>query len=129
MNILWEMTLVLYIVAYFLKYSIYQTGSVSIIKQFLLSKQRAMPLLSKCFDAYLFNEPSAARVEMQIRRKEYYKRVKLATATPFVIASVFAKYDGKRHFKNHPTYLKSEKKMLVDMLAGNGRNILGNSLE
>jgi len=88
-----------------------------------------MPLLSKCFDAYLFNEPSAARVEMQIRRKEYYKRVKLATATPFVIASVFAKYDGKRHFKNHPTYLKSEKKMLVDMLAGNGRNILGNSLE
>lgn len=31
MNILWEMTLVLYIVAYFLKYSIYQTGSVSII--------------------------------------------------------------------------------------------------
>lgn len=54
-----------------------------------------MPLLSKRFDAYLFNEPSAARVEMQIRREEYYyKRVKLATATPFIIASVFAKYDG-----------------------------------
>lgn len=47
---------------------------------------------------------------MQIRRKEYYKRVKLATATPFIIASVFAKYDGKRHGKNHPMYLKSKKK-------------------
>lgn len=31
-----------------------------------------MPLLSKHFDAYLFNQPSAARVEMQIRWKDYY---------------------------------------------------------
>lgn len=55
MNILWEMTLVLYIVAYFLKYSILPDRKCSYYKQFLLSKQRAMPLLSKCFDAYLFN--------------------------------------------------------------------------
>lgn len=55
MNILWEMTLVLYIVAYFLKYSILPDRKCQYYKQFLLSIQRAMPLLSKRFDAYLFN--------------------------------------------------------------------------
>lgn len=94
-------------------------------KQFLLSKQRAMPLLSKCFDAYLFNEPSAARVEMQIKWKEYHKRVKRATATPFIIASVFAKYDGERHFRNHPMHLKSEKKNVTRYACRQWEKILG----
>lgn len=52
----------------------------------------------------------------------------MAMVTPLIITSVFSKYcGGKRHFKNHPIYLKS-KKMLIDMLIGNGRNILVNFL-
>lgn len=85
-----------------------------------------MPLLSKHFDAYLFNPPSAARVEMQIRWKDYYKRIKIATATPFIFTSVFSKYLGKRkHFKNHISEIF---KIFIDMLIGNERNKLVNSV-
>lgn len=85
-----------------------------------------MPLLSKHFDAYLFSPPSAARVEMQIRWKDYYKRIKIATATPFILTGVFSKYLGKRkHFKHHISEIF---KILIGMLIGNEGNKLVNSV-
>lgn len=55
MNTLWEMTLVLYSVAYFLKRSIFTGRKCRYGTQILFTNPRAMPLLSKCFDVYLFN--------------------------------------------------------------------------
>ena len=54
-----------------------------------------MPLLNKCFDAYLFSQSSAATVEMQIEWKDYYKTIKMTTAT-FIITRLFSKYFGKK---------------------------------
>lgn len=68
MNTLWEMTLVLYIVAYFLKCSILTDRKCWYGTQFLSTSPRAMPLLSKCFDAYLLNPLSKGRNAEQIEQ-------------------------------------------------------------
>lgn len=67
-----------------------------------------MPLLSKHFDAYLFNPPSAARVEMQIRWKDYYKESRLQQllllSLPVFFQSIWGKENTLRII-----YLKSLK--------------------
>ena len=50
----------------------------------------------------------------------------ITTATPIIFTSVFSKYLGKRkHFKNRISVIF---KILIDMLIGNERNKLVNSV-